>query len=177
MPGARPGAAVVLGERGPIPRCALRCDTGGCNLWSLYIFLLSPGHPFSSSKSRTFIIEGTSYPQSEPQWHFMRQNPHLSLILIPSPLNNPLHKMREGKQQQQPNQNTPLSPEHLASEGTKPTAVLPSHPLPSPAWLRHCASGAGIGERSGRGEAVSPRCTQLFLLSVCPHAAHPGGTV
>lgn len=168
---------MVLGERGPIPRCALRCDTGGCNLWSLYIFLLSPGHPFSSSKSRTFIIEGTSYPQSEPQWHFMRQNPHLSLILIPSPLNNPLHKMREGKQQQQPNQNTPLSPEHLASEGTKPTAVLPSHPLPSPAWLRHCASGAGIGERSGRGEAFSPHCTQLFLLSVCPHAAHPGGTV
>ncbi|XP_072210213.1 voltage-gated potassium channel subunit beta-2 isoform X3 [Excalfactoria chinensis] len=137
------------------------------------------GHPFSSSKSRTFIIEGTSYPQSEPQWHFMRQNPHLSLILIPSSLNNPLHKMREGKQQQQPNQNTPLSPEHLASEGTKPTAVLPSHPLRSPAWLWRCASGAALalGSAQDPGEAVSPCCTQLFLLSVCPHAEQWGHRV
>ena len=36
-----------------------------CELWSLSIFLLSPGDPFSSSKSRTFIIEGTQYPRPD----------------------------------------------------------------------------------------------------------------
>ncbi|XP_047923314.2 voltage-gated potassium channel subunit beta-2 isoform X5 [Anser cygnoides] len=96
------------------------------------------GDPFSSSKSRTFIIEGTSYPQSEPQRHFMGQNPHLSLILIPPPPNNPLHKMRKGKQQQQPNKNTPPAPENIlqVKEQSKqlvaPLPVASSHPSPLP---------------------------------------------
>lgn len=53
-----------------VPLCGLRAQPHpsrrpvplSCQLWSLSIFLLSLGDTFSSSKSRTFAIEGTQYP-------------------------------------------------------------------------------------------------------------------
>eukprot|EP00075_Anas_platyrhynchos_P009945 XP_027299198.1 voltage-gated potassium channel subunit beta-2 isoform X3 [Anas platyrhynchos] len=105
------------------------------------------GDPFSSSKSRTFIIEGTSYPQSEPQRHFMGQNPLLSLILIPSPPPPETILSIKCAKENSSNSQTkihPLPPEHLASKGTKQTAGgSPPRRLISPLLLSPCMAAVG----------------------------------
>lgn len=74
----------------------------------------------------------------------MGQNPLLSLILIPSPppRNNPLHKMRKGKQQQQPNKNTPPAPRTSCKSRNKANSWwLPSpspHLTPGPLPVHGC---------------------------------------
>ncbi|XP_055654530.1 voltage-gated potassium channel subunit beta-2 isoform X3 [Falco biarmicus] len=124
------------------------------------------GVPFSSSKSRTFIVEGTPCPHSArrplpvSQRHFLGQNPHSFVIPIPIPPapSKPCHKMHR---QQQLTTTSPI----LQLEGKKATR-LPSlprvpvtgHPLQpcrgprqgpsSPGWLRACR-----GAYSGAGQA------------------------
>ncbi|KAM9628853.1 voltage-gated potassium channel subunit beta-2 isoform 2-T3 [Morphnus guianensis] len=138
------------------------------------------GGPFSSSKSRTFIVEGTLCPHSArgplpvSQWHFLGQNPHSSVISIPFPPtpSKPCHKMHR----QQQHKNTPLAPsDHLAVKGDKSKEALqpPRHGAPFAAVLGTAAGsllaaaavstpGRALRCRPGKPRAPrSPRCLPL----------------